>query len=216
MRFLSSQTAILFCFNRSLEKLGFSSHTPSAVSSRIGYGVFFLYLLREDEVIFRINTELGKKTTVLLAIIPFAISIILYSYASYTRHKDNPNDKLVPTFTKMKEGIKQTGFEKDRKGDYRLWIDTWVSTRRFLISVSLLFVGVIIGLNMGIFPFFEAVLLRFFLFFDKTPALALLPILIIVFGLGEVSKIALIVIGVLPTITLDTYLRAKRIHREQI
>ena len=167
-------------------------------------------------MIFRMNTELGKKTAVLLAMIPFVISVIFYAYASYTRHKDNPQDKVVPTFTQMKDGIKRASFEKDRKGEYRLWIDSWASTKRFLIAVSLLFVGVIIGLHMGVFPFFEALLLRFALFFDKIPALAVLPILFIVFGLGEVSKIALIVMGVLPTITLDTYLRAKRVKQEQI
>jgi len=176
----------------------------------IGFVVFIL------RTVFGMRTELSPKVVVLLALIPFIVSIILYAYASYTRHKDNPKDKLVPTFTQMKEGIEQTAFEKDRKGEYRLWLDTWVSTKRFLISVSLLFVGVIIGLHMGGFPFFEALLLRFFLFFDKIPALAVLPILIIVFGLGEVSKVALIVMGVLPTITLDTYLRAKRVKQEQI
>jgi len=46
--------------------------------------------------------------------------------------------------------------------------------------------------------------------------LALLPILFIVFGLGEMSKIALIVIGVMPTIILDTYLKAREVPREQI
>ena len=49
---------------------------------------------------------------------------------------------------------------------------------------------------MGVLPYVEALLLRFVLFFDKVPALALLPILFIVFGLEETSKIVLIVIGV--------------------
>ena len=48
------------------------------------------------------------------------------------------------------------------------------------------------------------------------PVVALLPILMIVFGLGEVSKIAFIVITVAPTIILDTHLRAKAVPREQI
>jgi NitT/TauT family transport system permease protein len=175
-----------------------------------GFVVFIL------KTVFGMRTELSKKVVVILALSPFILSITLYSYISYIRHKNNPQDKVVPTFIEMKEGIKQTAFEKDRKGEYRLWIDTWVSTKRFLIAVSLLFVGVIIGLHMGVFPFFEALLLRFFLFFDKIPALAVLPILFIIFGLGEVSKVALIVMGVLPTVTLDTYLRAKRVHQEQI
>jgi NitT/TauT family transport system permease protein len=77
-------------------------------------------------------------------------------------------------------------------------------------------IAVLIGLHMGLLPYVEKLLLRFVVFFDKIPALAVLPILFIVFGLGELSKIALIVIGVFPTITLDTYLRAKAVPREQI
>ncbi|MFQ6042532.1 MAG: ABC transporter permease [Candidatus Poribacteria bacterium] len=158
----------------------------------------------------------NKKTSVLLGTIPFLICIILYFYVAHTRHKKNPQDKVVPTLSQMKEGIKRAAFEKDRKGQYRLWVDTLVSTRRFVIAVAIIFGGVIIGLHMGVFPLFEALFLRFVLFFDKIPALAVLPILFIIFGLGEVSKIALMVIGVLPTITLDTYLRAKRVQREQL
>jgi NitT/TauT family transport system permease protein len=69
---------------------------------------------------------------------------------------------------------------------------------------------------MGAFPYAEKLLYRFVLFFDKIPAIAVLPILFIVFGLGETAKIALIVIGVAPTIILDTYLKVKEVHDEQL
>jgi len=128
----------------------------------------------------------------------------------------NPRDKLVPTLSELKDGFKRSAFEKDRKGDYRLWKDTYASTKRFLIGVAIVFLGVIVGLHMGTSPYIECMLYRFVLFVDKTPALALLPILFIVFGLGEVSKIALIALGVMPTLILDTYLRAKAVPREQI
>jgi NitT/TauT family transport system permease protein len=128
----------------------------------------------------------------------------------------NPKDKLVPTLTELKDGVRRTAFEKDGKGDYRFWKDTFASTKRFLIGVAIVFLGVVVGLHMGTSPYLECMLYRFVLFFDKTPALALLPILIIVFGFGEVAKIALIAIGVMPTLILDTYLRARAVPREQI
>ncbi len=116
----------------------------------------------------------------------------------------------------MLDGIKRVTIQKDRKGDLRLWVDTLASGKRFFISLFLLGFAVILGLNMGVFPIIEHFFLRFITFFDKIPALAVLPILFIVFGLGETSKIALILIGVFPTIALDTYLRAKGIPKEQI
>ena len=47
-------------------------------------------------------------------------------------------------------------------------------------------------------------------------ALSVLPILFIAFGIDELSKIALIVIGVTPTIILDTLNLTKSVPNEQI
>lgn len=97
-----------------------------------------------------------------------------------------------------------------------LWTDTLASGRRFLISVALLFPAVLLGLHMAMFPVIGAFFLRFILFFDKIVALSLLPILFIAFGIDELSKIMLIVIGVTPTIILDTFNLTKSVPREQI
>ena len=55
-----------------------------------------------------------------------------------------------------------------------------------------------------------------FLFFDKIIALSLLPILFIAFGIDELSKVMLIVIGVAPTIILDSFNLTKSVPKEQI
>ena len=123
----------------------------------------------------------------------------------------------MPTLSEMGDGFYRTAFEEDRKGEYRLLVDTLASGRRFLISVALMVFAVAARPPHGDHALRRRrCFLRFVTFFDKIPALALLPILFIVFGLGEVSKIALIVIGVFPTIILDTYLRAKAVPRQQI
>ena len=103
-----------------------------------------------------------------------------------------------------------------RQGESLLWQDTKASGKRILIAMLFIFAGIYVGLFMGAFPYADKVLYRFVLFFDKIPALAVLPILFIVFGLGETAKIALIVIGVAPTIILDTYLKVKEVHDEQL
>jgi NitT/TauT family transport system permease protein len=69
---------------------------------------------------------------------------------------------------------------------------------------------------MAVFPYFGAVFQRFVLFFDKIVALSLLPILFIAFGIDEWSKIMLMVIGVAPTLILDTCNIALAVPREQI
>ncbi len=97
-----------------------------------------------------------------------------------------------------------------------LWKDTKATSRRFFLSMILLIPAVLIGLHMGLFPYVGAFFLRFVLFFDKIVALSLLPILFIAFGIDELSKIMLIVIGVAPTIILDTVNLARSVPREQI
>jgi len=166
--------------------------------------------------LFSINAKPGRMVSALLSCVLFAACLAAYSITAQVRHKENPQDKVVPTLSEMADGFSRTAFEPDRKGEYRLLIDTMASGRRFLISVGLAYFAIILGLFMGVMPYFETIFYRFVLFFDKIPALALLPILFIVFGLGETSKLALIAIGVYPTLILDTYLRAKAVPREQL
>lgn len=139
-----------------------------------------------------------------------------YVVASYSRHLDNPDDQVMPSLAQLADGFRRTAVVPDRDGELRLWADTAASARRFVLSLGILFLAVPLGVGMGTFPYVEALLYRFLVFFDKIPALSVLPILFIVFGLDEFSKIALIVIGVFPTIALDAYLRAKCVPRERI
>lgn len=103
-----------------------------------------------------------------------------------------------------------------KNGKWQLWEDTKASGYRVMVAMLFILLGVLLGLYMGMFPFLDKLLHRYILFFDKVPALAVLPILFIIFGLGETAKIALMVIGVAPTIILDTYLRVKEIPKEHI
>ncbi len=151
-----------------------------------------------------------------LSILFFVLLIAAYLAGSYYRHLENPQDNVMPTASQMVDGMKRSAFERDRDGELRLWVDTLASARRFGIALGVIFLAIPLGVWMGLFPYVEALFYRFLVFFDKIPALSVLPILFIVFGLGELSKIALIVIGVFPTVALDAHLRAKAIPREHI
>jgi len=148
----------------------------------------------------------------------FAAGIAIYFYAAGERHRENPDDRVMPTVSQMIRAF-QDAASKPPDGEERnsmLVTDTLATGRRFLISVALLFPAVLLGLHMAMFPYLGAFFLRFFQFFDKIVALSLLPILFIAFGIDELSKIMLIVIGVAPTIILDTVNLAKSVPREQI
>ncbi|HSF31623.1 MAG TPA: ABC transporter permease [Candidatus Tectomicrobia bacterium] len=165
---------------------------------------------------FRTDAQPSVAARCLLSILFFALLIAGYLAGSYYRHRENPQDTVMPTLSQMLDGMKRSAFEQDRNGELRLWVDTLASARRFGIALGVVFLAIPLGVGMGLFPYVEALFYRFLVFFDKIPALSVLPILFIVFGLGELSKIALIVLGVFPTVALDAHLRAKAIPREQI
>ena len=160
----------------------------------------------------------------------FIVCIALYIRTSDIRHRANVEDRVVPSSAQLFRGIKSAVLQPAEEDDAlpddastwqklshsMLWKDTASSGKRFFISLALLAPGILLGLHMGLFPHVESFFLRFVLFFDKIVALSLLPILFIVFGIDEWSKIMLIVIGVAPTLILDTYQMVKGLPREQI
>ena len=162
----------------------------------------------------------------------FAAGICLYFYTAQKRHQENPDDRVVPTIAQLGAGIYQAAMNPDadeepsadaagqsaieRFRNGMLWKDTVASSRRFLFGLALLLPAVLLGLHMGLFPYFGVFFLRFILFFDKIIALSVLPILFIAFGIDELSKVMLIVIGVTPTIILDTFNLTKGVPPEQL
>src|SRR5262245_30239555 len=165
---------------------------------------------------FRTDIQPSAAAKYVLSSLFFVLLIAAYLAGAYYRHRENPQDTVMPTMSQILDGLNRSAFERDRNGDLLLWVDTLASGCRFGVSIGVIFLAIPLGVGMGLFPYVEALFYRFLVFFDKIPALSVLPILFIVFGLDELSKIALIIIGVFPTVALDAHLRAKAIPREQI
>ena len=165
-----------------------------------------------------------------LSWILFVVGIALYAQFSIARHKENPEDRVAPSAQQLIKGVEASVLEPAEEDDpldpgasltqrirhSMLWKDTISSARRFFIALALVVPAVLLGLHMAVFPYAGAVFQRFVLFFDKIVALSLLPILFIIFGIDEWSKIMLMVIGVAPTLILDTSNIAKSVPGEQI
>ena len=182
--------------------------------------------------LFDIHAKPGRIPGGIVSWSLFALGVGLYFYAAQQRHLDNPEDRVMPTLAQMVKGAADAALQPDESDEQQpmaenapvwekfsrsmLWKDTKASSRRFLYSIALLFPAVVLGLHMGVFPWFGTFFLRFILFFDKIIALSLLPILFIAFGIDELSKIMLIVIGVTPTIILDTFNLSKSVPPEQV
>lgn len=165
-----------------------------------------------------INLRLSRTARIALALLPFVALLVAYSIGSNLRLAENPNDKLLPSFETMGEAIKAYAFEPDpRTGQYLLWSDTAASLKRLLSGLGIAaLIALVFGVLIGLLPVMGATLGPFVAVMSMVPPLALLPILFIVMGLGEASKIALIVIGTSLKLIRDVALRVGDIPREQL
>ena len=181
-------------------------------------------------MLFRIDARPHRVAAWSLSWVLFAAGIAMYLNTARARHIENPEDKVVPSLRQLGQGLTDSFTKADADDDNpaeggtpvarffnsMLWTDTAASAKRFGWSMLLLVPAVLLGLHMGMFPVFGQFFLRFILFFDKIIALSVLPILFIAFGIDELSKIMLIVIGVTPTIILDTFNLTKSVPPEQV
>ncbi len=165
-----------------------------------------------------INQRPSERTGLLLAALPFVLLVIVYLMASNARLAENPKDKLLPAPSSFVTAMQQMAAQPDqRSGDYLFWKDTAASLWRLAIGVGIAAIfGLVFGLSIGLFPFVDKGLNAFVAVTSMIPPLAILPILFITFGLGELSKVMLIVIGIAPFLIRDVAFRTRELPQELI
>ncbi len=90
-------------------------------------------------------------------------------------------------------------------GGHSLLGDIWVSSVRISIGfVGAVIIGVPVGLMMARIKFIFRIIDPFLQFVRPVPPLAYIPLLVVWFGIGELPKILLILIGTIPVIIIGT------------
>lgn len=165
-----------------------------------------------------INHTPRRGNSIILGLLPFALLLLLYLAGSEMRLAENPSDKLLPSFTQMGDAMHRMALTPSkRNGEYLFWGDTLSSLYRLAMGVGIAAIlGLTIGLLTGAIPLVRAGFSPLLTVLSLVPPLALLPILFIVFGLGELSKVALIAIGITPFIARDIERRTREIPHEQM
>lgn len=165
-----------------------------------------------------INRHPVRTTALFLGLLPFVLIVLLYGTASQERLANNPNDKLLPGLEQMTSAVNRMAFQEDRRsGEYLMWQDTTASLQRLGIGVGVAAsLALVVGLLNGILPVVRAGMAPLVSALSMIPPLAILPILFIVFGLGELSKVMLIVIGTAPIMMRDVAQRVRELPQEQL
>jgi NitT/TauT family transport system permease protein len=162
------------------------------------------------------NRHPGRGARLVLGLLPVIVLLFVYLLGSEARLKENPNDKLMPSVTTFLDTVERMAFEPSkRSGDYLLWSDTGASLGRLVIGVvASSMIGLFFGVTNGLLPVARASFSPLVTIISLVPPMAILPILFIIFGLGEVSKVVLIGIGITPFLIRDLQSRVREIPEE--
>ncbi|MCM3362493.1 MULTISPECIES: aliphatic sulfonate ABC transporter permease SsuC [Bacillaceae] len=93
---------------------------------------------------------------------------------------------------------------------HHVWISLWRASIGFLIGGI---IGFVLGLLNGLFRFTELLLDTSIQMLRNIPHLALIPLVILWFGIGEEAKVFLVALGVLFPVYLNTYHGIKTVDK---
>jgi NitT/TauT family transport system permease protein len=149
-------------------------------------------------IFWGINARPGPVVSRVLGFLPLVLLIGGYFMASHARHVNNPQDKLMPTVQQMYQAVKEIATVPDKRTEQILfWTDTKASLCRLGVGVGIAAVlGYVLGMMIGIFPSTKAIFTPILTVCSNINPLAILVIILVFLGIGEGSKIFLIVFGV--------------------
>jgi ABC-type nitrate/sulfonate/bicarbonate transport system permease component len=118
-----------------------------------------------------------------------------------------------PLFTSSPSRI--VGAATDMFADGSIWYDLQISGLEFLVGYGMaVVIGVPLGILMGWYSRLNAVLEPFVSALYATPRIALLPLVMIWFGIGIMSKIAIVFLGAIFPILVNTITGVRTIEAD--
>jgi taurine transport system permease protein len=154
----------------------------------------------------------GQGESLKVSAVVIALLIFVWWLATYAGF-------IKPLFLPSPMGVVDAflGVLKDGFTGASFWEHTWVSTLRvfgaFLLACV---IGIPLGIAMGMSPFMRGVFDPPIEFYRPIPPLAYLPLMIIWFGIDELSKVLLIFLSVLAPMALGARAGVKSAAIEQI
>lgn len=165
-----------------------------------------------------VNRHVRRSDGIFLGALPILLLVLLYLFLATQRHAANPADKILPLPGGMAQAMAALLFQPDQlSGKLLFWADTLASLERLGAGLAIAtLMALVVGLVLGVLPPVRATFGPLVTSIAVIPPIALLPILFIALGLGETSKIALIVIGIAPVMVRDIASHVAALPREQI
>ncbi len=162
-----------------------------------------------------IRKPIPQYVTVLLGMASVMVMLGGYTYLSHRQHQVNPDDKTIPSWSQLKEGVGKSLKESKRTGERWLIVDSKATAIRLFAGLFLgVFGAVALGMLMGCFTPLEAFFYPPMALLAKIPPTAMLAVFFVLFGVEQKMYIAMIAFGVLPTLAQSVYLSVKEVPEE--
>jgi NitT/TauT family transport system permease protein len=118
-------------------------------------------------------------------------------------------DLINPFFLSWPSAIADAAWDMLVSGE--LAENLWVTAYAYIIGfVTACILGSLLGLAMGWWRSFGQVIDPYVVFFSAMPRIALYPVLLMIFGIGDMSRILIVFIGVFFPVLFNAYMGAKQ------
>lgn len=156
-----------------------------------------------------------RKKWVLLAL-SVTVIVLLYSWISWNQHTINPKQTVIPNGVQFLEGFQKI-IKPDLRGERWIVEDVKASGERLFFGITLgLGLAITVGMATGCHAPTEAVLLGPITFFSRIPPAALIAVYFVAFGTGENLFIAMIALGIFPSMAVAIHSSIKKDVQEEL
>ena len=151
------------------------------------------------------NEFLHKSEKLIKNLILIVLMLVLWEVLSRTGLVDA---SILPPISKIAKG----GYKLFSTG--KILNDIWDSLRRVLLGFSIaMLIGIPVGVLIGYYETFSDIVTPLVNIFRQVPAMALYPVFLLFFGIGEESKIAIVFWVSLWPILLNTVSGVKHVDK---
>jgi NitT/TauT family transport system permease protein len=153
----------------------------------------------------------------IITVVTVILAIAGYTWWSHERHAALPQDRMVPTWTQMIEGVERiTRVDED---DHVRWIvaDAQATLTRLAIGLSAsIALAFVLGILMGCFHAVEAACLWWVSALAKVPATSVIAVIFVAVGTGTELYTTIIAFGVVPILTESVFLLVRDVPDEML
>lgn len=152
-----------------------------------------------------------------LPLLPLLLLGVLYLNAANARRAANPNDKLMPLPADFVAAAKASVTENEFTEEVPIVADLKASLRIFAIGFgSAVVVALVLGLHIGAWTWANHMFDPHLRFLSYLPPLALLPLVLLFLGIGDLARTFLIFLSVVIPLTRSLVLRVQAVSERQL